>query len=190
MAPAPRRLRRPPPRLPRPTRRGTKGREQVRSSLPLPDGITGIVTSPIPRARQTAALIAHVTGLPIIAMSGLLAERRVSSVVLGRTPATYPPAYHAWRERRLANPSLRFEDGESLTDLHARASHCVNFLHRNTQKHGPLLAVSHKLLLGVLTRLPEGPTAFTTAASTSWQFTEHRLFTTHQLTPQFPRAQP
>lgn len=157
-----------------------EGREQVRRSLPLPDGITGIVTSLVPRARQTASLIAHLTGLPIIATSGLLAEWRAPSIVLSRTPDTYPPAYRAWRERRLTNPSLRCEDGESLTDLHARASRCAYFLHRTAQKHGTLLAVSHKLLLGVLTRLPEGPTAFTSAAADPWPFAERRLLPTHQ----------
>ncbi|MER6011556.1 histidine phosphatase family protein [Streptomyces bluensis] len=155
-----------------------EGQEQVRRSLPLPDGITGIVTSPVLRARQTANLIAQLTNLPIIETSGLLAEWRAPSLVLGRTPDTYPPAYRVWRERRLAAPSLHCEDGESLSDLHTRARHCAVFLHRTAQQHGPLLAVSHKLLLGMLIRLPDGPLAFTSAASEIWQFAERRLFTT------------
>ncbi|GAA3376650.1 hypothetical protein GCM10020367_49170 [Streptomyces sannanensis] len=110
--------------------------EFVRRSLPLPEGITAIVTSPIPRARQTATLVSHLTGLPIVATSGLLAEWRAPSIVLGRTAETYPPAYRAWRARRLANPSLRCEDGESLTDLHTRARHCAAFLHHSAQRHG------------------------------------------------------
>ncbi|MET7800489.1 histidine phosphatase family protein [Streptomyces decoyicus] len=157
-----------------------EGREQVRRSLPLPDGIVGIVTSPVPRARQTTGLIARLTGLPIVATSRLLAEWHAPSIILGRTRDAYSPAYRAWREKRLANPSLRFEDGESLTDLHTRAGHCADFLHHNAQQHGPLLAVSHKILLGMLTRLQEGPTAFTSAASAPWPFTERRLFTTRQ----------
>lgn len=159
-----------------------EGRDQVRRSLPLPAGITAIATSPIPRARQTASLVSHLTGLPIVATSGLLAEWRAPSIVLGRTPETYPPAYRTWRERRLAQPSLRCEDGESLTDLHARASHCAAFLRHTAQKHGPLLAVSHTLLLGVLTHLPAGPAAFATAARSPWQFAERRLLTSHQPT--------
>lgn len=158
------------------------GRDGVRRSLPLPEGVTAIVTSPIPRARQTASLIAHLTGLPIVATSGLLAEWRAPSIVLGRTAETYPPAYRAWRARRLANPSLRCEDGESLTDLHTRARHSAAFLHHTAQRHGPVLAVSHTLLLGVLTHLAEGPAAFTTAARTPWQFAERRLFTAFQST--------
>lgn len=157
-----------------------EGRAGVRRSLPLPNGITAIVTSPIPRARQTASLIAHLTGLPIVATSGLLAEWRAPSIVLGRTAETYPPAYRTWRARRLANPSLRCEDGESLTDLHTRARYCASFLHHTAQRHGPVLAVSHTLLLGVLTHLPEGPAAFATAAKAPWQFVELRLLPTHQ----------
>ncbi|MFJ4909056.1 histidine phosphatase family protein [Streptomyces sp. NPDC093249] len=151
-----------------------EGRDQVRRSLPLPEGIAAIVTSPIPRARQTATLVSHLTGLPIVAASGLLAEWRAPSIVLGRTAETYPAAYRAWRARRLANPSLRCEDGESLSDLHTRARHCAAFLHHTAGRHGPLLAVSHTLLLGVLTRIPEGPGAFTTAARSPWRFTERR----------------
>ncbi|MFJ1955371.1 histidine phosphatase family protein [Streptomyces microflavus] len=164
-----------------------EGREQVRRSLPLPEGVTAIVTSPIPRARQTATLVSHLTGLPIVATSGLLAEWRAPSIVLGRTAETYPPAYRAWRARRLASPSLRCEDGESLTDLHTRARHCAAFLHHTTQRHGPLLAVSHTLFLGVLTRLTEGPAAFVTAAMTSWQFAELRILTAHQRTATGPQ---
>ncbi|MEV6474505.1 histidine phosphatase family protein [Streptomyces sp. NPDC051657] len=131
-------------------------------------------------ARQTATLVSHLTGLPIVATSGLLAEWRAPSIVLGRTAETYPPAYRAWHARRLANPSLRCEDGESLTDLHTRARHCAAFLHHTAQRHGPVLAVSHTLLLGVLTRLAEGPDAFTTATRTPWQFAERRPFTVFQ----------
>ncbi|MEU8914767.1 histidine phosphatase family protein [Streptomyces nigrescens] len=153
------------------------GRDQVRRSLSLPAGITAIVTSPLLRARQTATLVAHLTGLPIVATSGLLAEWRAPSIVLGRSSDTYPPVYRAWRARRLTNLSLRCEDGESLTDLHTRARHCAAFLHHTAQKRGPVLAVSHTLLLGVLTRLQEGPAAFTAAARRPWQFAERRLFT-------------
>ncbi|MFJ5050220.1 histidine phosphatase family protein [Streptomyces sp. NPDC088719] len=138
------------------------GREQIPRSLPLPEGITAIVTSPIPHARQTATLVAHLTGLPIVATSGLLAEWRAQSNVLGRTAETYPPAYRTWRARHLASPSLRCEDGESLTDLHTRARHCATFLQHTALRHGPLLAVSHTLFLGVLTHLQEGPAAFVT----------------------------
>ena len=159
-----------------------EGRDQVCRSLPLPEGITAIVSSPIPRARQTATLVSHLTGLPIVATSGLLAEWRAPSIVLGRSAETYPPAYRAWRARRLANPSLRCEDGESLTDLHTRARHCATFLHHTAQRHGPLLAVSHTLFLGILSDMERGPAAFMTAVKKPWQFAERRLFASPSLT--------
>ncbi|WP_075738105.1 histidine phosphatase family protein [Streptomyces acidiscabies] len=149
-----------------------EGRDQVRRSLPLLDGITAIVTNPIPRADQTSTLVSHLTGLPIVTTSGLLAGWRAPSFVLGRTAETYPPAYRAWRARRLANSSLRCKDGGSLTDLHTRARYCAAFLHHTAGRHGPLL--------GVLTHLPEGPAAFTTAAKPPWQFAELRLLPAHQ----------
>ncbi|WP_411135636.1 hypothetical protein [Streptomyces sp. C10] len=57
--------------------------------------------------------------------------------VLGRTSDTYPPVCDAWRAHRLATPALRCEDGESLTDLHARARVCANFLHHTAQIPAP-----------------------------------------------------
>ncbi|MFB7630444.1 histidine phosphatase family protein [Streptomyces sp. NPDC056149] len=152
----------------------SQGRDQIRHSLPLPDGTEAIVTSPLPRARQTAELIADLTQLPIIATSALLAEWRAPSIVLNHSPDTYPSAYLEWRERRLSQPSLRCGDGESLTDLHTRAGHCVEFLQRTAHAHGNLLAVSHKLLLGVVTRREEGPAAFINAATEQWPFAERR----------------
>ncbi|MFI7094865.1 histidine phosphatase family protein [Streptomyces lydicus] len=154
-----------------------EGHEQVRHALPLPDNITGIVTSPVPRARQTADLVAHLTGLPIVDTSTLLAEWRAPSSVLGRTSDACPPDYQSWRNRRLTEPSLRFEDAESLAELHTRAARSACFLRRTTHLHGSLLAVSHKLILGVLTHLHEGPAAFATAAVATWNFAEIRRFT-------------
>ncbi|MDQ0958072.1 broad specificity phosphatase PhoE [Streptomyces sp. B4I13] len=151
-----------------------EGRDQVGRSLPLPDGITGILTSPILRARQTAAEITRLTGLPIITTTGLLAEWRAPTIVLGHTPDTYPPTYRAWKERRLENPSLRCSDGETLTELHIRATRCADFLHATAEANGRLLVTSHAVFLGVLTHLHEGPTAFTAAARHPWPFTERR----------------
>ncbi|KMS74073.1 phosphoglycerate mutase [Streptomyces viridochromogenes] len=154
----------------------TEGRVQIRRSLPLPEDIIHIVTSPILRARQTAAEISHLTGLPMTT-TDLLAEWRAPSIVLGHTPDTYPPAYQAWRENRLADPSLRCDDGESLTELHIRATRSAVFLHAAAEEHGCLLAISHTLLLGVLTHLQQGPGAFTTAARCPWPFAERRVLT-------------
>ncbi|WP_165989028.1 histidine phosphatase family protein [Streptomyces sp. YIM 98790] len=152
-----------------------EGRQHLISALPLPAGITGIITSPLPRARQTAEVLRDLTGLTLLDASDLLAEWRAPTCVLNRTPDTYPPAYRAWRTLRTTSPDLACEDGESLSALHSRATRCVAYLHDlAARQQGPLLAVSHKLLLGVLTHLPQGPAAFETASRTPWPFATTR----------------
>lgn len=148
-----------------------EGRAQIHRALPLQEGITAIITSPLLRARQTADLLSHLTGIPVIDTSPLLAEWRAPSIVIGHTPETYPPEYRAWREQRTANPSLTCGDGESLTELHQRASRCANYLRAMIESHdGVILAVSHKLLLGMLIHLAAGPAAFGAVSRTAWPF--------------------
>jgi probable phosphoglycerate mutase len=150
-----------------------EGRAQIHRALPLPAEITAIVTSPLLRARQTADLLSNLTGIPIIDTTPLLAEWRAPSIVIGDTRETYPPEYMAWREQRTANPSLACGDGESLIELHERASRCVDRLLRTAEgQSGAVLAVSHKLLLGVLTRPAEGPAAFEVSVRAAWPFAE------------------
>lgn len=149
-----------------------EGRAQIHRALPLPAAITAIVTSPLLRARQTADLLSDLRGIPVIDTTPLLAEWRAPSMVIGHTPETYPPEYLVWREQRKANPSLACGDGESLTDLYDRASLCADYLiDASGSQSGAVLAVSHKLLLGVLTHLPAGPGAFHAATRTTWPFT-------------------
>lgn len=149
-----------------------QGRAQIHRALPLPAEITAIVTSPLLRARQSADLLSHLTGIPVIGTTPLLAEWRAPSIVIGHTLETYPPAYMAWREQRAMNPSLACGDGESLSQFHERASECAGYLRRTAgnQGEGTVLAVSHKLLLEVLTRLPKGPGAFADAVTSVWPF--------------------
>lgn len=152
-----------------------EGRQQARDALPLPDGTRGIVTSPLRRAQETAELLAHHTGLPILAVSDLLTEWRAPTTILDRTPTTYPPSYTSWRQRRLDEPTSRYEDAETLAELHQRALKCVAFLHAVADEHGTILAVSHKVLLGVLIFREGGPRVFARAAKRPWSFTERRL---------------
>jgi probable phosphoglycerate mutase len=157
-----------------------EGRVQVRRALPLPPGITAIVTSPLPRARQTADLLSQLTGIPVIGTTPLLAEWRAPSMVIGGTPDAYPAEYRAWREQRAANPSLACGDGESLTELYDRAGRCAHYLADvRRDRNGDVLAVSHRVLLSALTCLdsrsqsPEAALerewAFAHAAAWSWQ---------------------
>jgi probable phosphoglycerate mutase len=153
-----------------------EGRAQIHRALPLPEGITAIVTSPLLRARQTADLLSHLTGIPVINTTPLLAEWRAPSIVIGHTPETYPPEYLAWREQRAANPSLACGDGESITELYERAGRCADYLLRTAETHGrPILAVSHRLLLSALTHLDTFPQAFETAFKRQWDFTQRHV---------------
>lgn len=152
-----------------------EGRQQLRDTLPLPSGTRGIVTSPLRRARQTAEFLAHHTGLPILTVSALLSEWRAPTTILDRTPTTYPPSYTSWRQQRLDEPTSRYEDAETLAELHQRAVNCAALLRAVADEHGTILAVSHKLLLGVLIRREGGPRVFARAAERPWPFTERRL---------------
>lgn len=62
--------------------------------------------------------LSHLTGRPSSPSPGLLAEWCAPGIVLGRTAETCPPAYRAWRARRLARPSLRSGE-ESLASRSA-----------------------------------------------------------------------
>ncbi|MEV6009166.1 histidine phosphatase family protein [Streptomyces sp. NPDC051976] len=131
-----------------------EGRTQIHRALPLPDGITAIVTSPLHRARQTAGLLSDLTGARVVDTTPLLAEWRAPSMVIGHTPDTYPPEYRAWRVQRATKPWLACGDGESLTELYDRAGRCADYLaevHRG--RNGDVLAVSHSVLLSALTCL-------------------------------------
>ncbi|MCC0094612.1 histidine phosphatase family protein [Streptomyces flavotricini] len=152
------------------------GRAQV-AMAPLPGAVQAILTSPLPRAAQTADIVSRATGLPVIADTHLLAEWRAPSAVIGRTASDYPPAYVEWRRTRMHSPSVAFGDGESLAQLHGRACLAARHLKALSQSYGGgLLVVSHKLLLGVLCALDEGPTAFERAARDEWSFAEIRPF--------------
>ncbi|TQF01935.1 histidine phosphatase family protein [Kitasatospora acidiphila] len=156
-----------------------EGREQARhAARSVPDGIVGIVTSTMPRARETAEILANHTSLPLVAALPIFAEWQAPSIVYGRGPGTYPERYTAWQARRREEPELRCGDGESLADLHARAMDGLTLLNA-TARQGSLLLISHALYLGVLTRLGNSAAvAFEDAARDLWQFTETRVLTT------------
>jgi len=137
----------------------------------------GIVYSPIHRAKQTAKLLAAGSGLPLLTEISNLGEWRPPSCVYGKTPDEYDDAYRAWRRDRAADPSLAYQDGESLLTLHERATSAAAELEQLAAAHGPLLAVSHRVLLGVLTNLELGPAAgFERATTGCWAHCEVRTF--------------
>lgn len=152
------------------------GIEQARAAAPDFRGrYAGIVHSPLLRARHTAALFAEVSGVPLLGEMPSLAEWRPPSCVYGKSPDEYDDAYRAWRYARVREPELAYEDGESLLELHVRAGLVVRDLAQLAAQHGPLLAVSHKVLPGVILARELGPgEAFNRATTEPWPHCEVR----------------
>ena len=166
---------------------GDEGRDQARRAAhSLPRGIANILTSTMPRAQETAEIIGRYAGLPAIAASDIFTEWQAPSSVLGKGATDYPPSYRVWREQRLARPDLRYEDAESLLELHHRATESAALL-TLTARLGGVLLISHTVFLGVLTRLPEGPSAFRAAVGQPWGFTELRRAPSARQTAQLPQ---
>ena len=135
----------------------------------------GIVHSPILRAQQTAKLFSEFSGLPLLTELPCLSEWRPPSCVYGKTPDQYDDEYRTWRYARTQDPYLAYQDGESLQTLHERATYAAEELSHLAAKHGPLLAVSHKVLLGVITAgTPNPAEAFQRATSEPWAHCEIR----------------
>lgn len=152
------------------------GVEQARSAATkLAADYTGIVCSPILRAEQTARLFSEISGAPLLGEMLSLSEWRPPSCVYGKTPDEYDDAYRAWRYARTLDPSLAYEDGESLLALHDRAVNVVHELVQLAAENGPLLIVSHKVFLGVIMSHGLGPAeSFQRATSDPWRHCEVR----------------
>jgi broad specificity phosphatase PhoE len=146
----------------------------------LPRRYTGIVSSPLLRATQTAQAIAETSGIPLLGELPQISEWRPPSCVYGKTPAQYDEDYRTWRYTRSQRPDLAYHDGESLRDLHTRASLAATELRRLADDTGPLLVVSHKVFLGVLTHQDSGPAeAFKIATEQPWPHCDIHTLTSH-----------
>jgi len=117
---------------------------------------TVVVASPLGRARQTAAIVARVLDTRLAEPIRAFAEWRAPDCVLGRAPNQYPPDYIAWREQRARNPDSALPGGESLRAFAERAHEAVTTAHDLAAEHGPVLIVSHRLLIGAVAGLHRG----------------------------------
>jgi broad specificity phosphatase PhoE len=152
------------------------GAEQAREAAKhLAADYAGIVHSPILRAQQTAKLFSEIFSLPLLTELPCLSEWRPPSSVYGKPPDQYDDEYRRWRYARTEDPGLAYQDGESLLALHERAQFAVHELSRLAAEKGPLLIVSHKVFLGVITARSHGPAeAFQRATSEPWAHCEVR----------------
>lgn len=117
---------------------------------------TLIVSSPLRRARQTAAIVVGALDARLVEPHGAFAEWRAPDCVLGRSSHQYPPEYVAWREQRARNPDSALPGGESLRVFAERALEATTTAHDLAAEHGPVLIVSHRLLIGAVAGLHRG----------------------------------
>lgn len=115
-----------------------------------------IASSPLRRAQQTAAIVANALNTRLAEPISAFAEWRAPYCVLGLAPSQYPPDYIAWREQRAYNPDSALPGGESLRAFAERALEAATLAHDLATEHGPVLIVSHRLLIGAVAALRQG----------------------------------
>jgi broad specificity phosphatase PhoE len=117
---------------------------------------TLIVTSPLPRARTSADVAAAILGLTATHSHDVLREWAAPRCVLGRSSRHYPPHYRAWQEARLHDVDATLPGGESLRAVRDRAAAAHQHINNLTKQHGPILVVSHRILIGCVAAITEG----------------------------------
>lgn len=115
-----------------------------------------IGSSPLRRARQTATLVAEMLDCRLADPISAFAEWRAPHCVLGLAPGQYPPDYSAWRNQRAYNPDSALPGGESLRAFAERAHEATTIARDLVIEHGPVLIVSHRLLIGAMAALHRG----------------------------------
>lgn len=127
-----------------------------------------IVPSPLPRALETAEIIAALLGSAVADPDPVFSEWRAPECVLGIEPAGYPPEYRAWKVRRASYPATALTGGESLTAFAERARVAMGRSQLLADQYGSLLIVSHRLLIGAVAAIGDcvnEPAELFTAAS-------------------------
>jgi probable phosphoglycerate mutase len=115
-----------------------------------------VASSPLRRAQQTAAIVADILSAHLTDPVRAFAEWRAPYCVLGRTPSQYPPDYLAWREQRAHHPDSALPGGESLRAFAERAAEAATTARDLATQDGPVLIVSHRLLIGAVAALHRG----------------------------------
>lgn len=136
-----------------------------------------VLCSPLPRAQDTARIVAATLGVTARPPSDVLAEWRAPSCVLGLGPAEYPPEYRSWREERLDQTDTALPGGESVAAFADRAR-LAKVLADEAAASGTVVICSHRLLIGAVAALAHGLTdpaalfgaacSFTLAHASTW----------------------
>lgn len=115
-----------------------------------------VVSSPLPRAIATAALVADQVGSTLGKPDRVFAEWAAPYCVRGLGSAQYPPEYRDWQRRRASDPDSALPGGESLRALHQRAVAADTRARELADSWGSVLVVSHKVLIGSVAALDRG----------------------------------
>jgi broad specificity phosphatase PhoE len=115
-----------------------------------------IVSSPLSRARQTAAIVATALNAYVAEPNSAFAEWQAPHCVLGLAPGRYPPEYKTWRKQRVRNADSALPGGESLRTFAERAAQAAALGDNLAAEHGLVLIVSHRLLIGAIDALHHG----------------------------------
>lgn len=122
------------------------GRAQARAAAPvlMGRGITGIVASPLGRARETAEIVNQTLNLP------LSFEADLREVIFGTQEGKkLAPWFQEWLDGTFTPPGA-----ESFAELSARAGGAMQ---RVLAKPGPLLIVSHGAIFRAIRGLMDVP---------------------------------
>jgi probable phosphoglycerate mutase len=117
---------------------------------------TLVAPSPLRRACQTAVIVNGMLGGRLVQPIATLTEWRAPHCVLGRAAAQYPPDYLIWRDQRARELDRALPGGESLRDFAARAIEATDIARDLATENGPVLLVSHRLLIGAIAALHLG----------------------------------
>lgn len=117
---------------------------------------TLVIPSPLRRAHHTAAIAANSLGARLGKPIDAFTEWKAPYCALGRTPDEYPDNYRAWRQQRAHKSDSALPGGESLRAFTDRALNAATTADEHATEHGPVLIVSHRLLIGAVAVLHLG----------------------------------
>lgn len=117
-----------------------------------------VIASSLRRAAATAELVAEALGVPLVPGVEDIVEWRAPTCVLGVAPDDYPPEYRRWRAQRENQPHIALPGGESPAQFCERAERARSVARRYAEQFGPgpVIAVSHQLLIGAVAAHRDG----------------------------------
>ena len=173
-----------------------EGHAQARRVATLiPEGADAVHTSPLQRARETAAPLAEALGAPLVETPGLVEVDFGDWTGMTFDELHADPRWTAWNERRSLN---RPPNGESLGEAQVRAARAVQEM-AAAHPDGTVVAVCHSDIVKALVcwwlgmgldlhhRLEISPASVTTVVTGDWGAKVLRVNALAPAIPQEPR---